>query len=112
MLCRSHAVIGTILMNNGQVAEASSARRAARPPGNKSLFRTVLGVASIVTMGSAVLIAVEQRRQTVSDRDNVCYSRAAAAAAIAATEISTNGISKANPAAKFSECDRLSGLAP
>jgi hypothetical protein len=76
------------------------------------LGRLMLGMAATVTVGSAALIAVEQRHQTVEARNSACYSRAAAAAAIAATEISTIGSSKANPQMKFTECDRMAGKTP
>jgi hypothetical protein len=98
--------------NSSQSAGVSLPVRPAGPSGTRSLTKLLLGFAVSVTMGAALLIAVEQHRQTVANLNNVCYSRAAAAAAIAATEISTNGSSKANPAAKFADCDRVAGFAP
>jgi hypothetical protein len=76
------------------------------------LFKLAWGLGALAIVGSAVMIAVEQRRQTSEMRKSGCYARAAAAAAVAATEIARSGSSGANPGLTFLECDQVAGIAP
>jgi hypothetical protein len=78
----------------------------------RRLVNVAVGIAALATAGSAVMIAVEQRHQTDETRKTGCYSRASAAAAVAATEIATTGSSKTNAALTFVKCDQTAGIAP
>jgi hypothetical protein len=76
------------------------------------LFKILWGLGALAVVGSAVTVAIEQHRQTSEMRKSGCYARAAAAAAVAATEIARSGSSGANPGLTFLECDQVAGIAP
>jgi hypothetical protein len=76
------------------------------------LLKFAWGLGALAIVGSVVTIAVEQHRQTNEMRKSGCYARAAAAAAVAATEIARSGSSGANPGLTFLECDQVAGIAP
>ena len=78
-----------------------------RPIGDWLLRLSVVALAV-----SAVVIAVEQHRQTGIKRNEACYSRVAALAQIALVDVTEGSSTDAKPGLRYLECDRISGIAP
>ena len=97
-------------VGEGAVPRVRNLRRYAqwmRPIGDWLLRLAVVALAV-----SAVVIAIEQHRQTDIKRNEACYSRVAALAQIALVDVTEGSATDAEPGLRYLECDRISGIAP
>jgi hypothetical protein len=71
----------------------------------------LLGLATVALVGSAVVVAIEQHRQTTEIRREACYARAGALAQVAQAELAKDRSTTADPGIYFLECDKAAGRA-
>jgi hypothetical protein len=71
----------------------------------------LLGLATLAVVGSALVIAIEQHRQTEQIRQESCYARAGALAQVAQAELAKDRSTSADPGIYFLECDKAAGRA-
>lgn len=93
-------------------AESVSRRSDRRRAIGRFVASCAIGLAALALVGSAIVIAVEQRRQTDVLRDQSCYARATALAQVALVDIADKASTSADPALLILTCDEVSGVSP
>jgi hypothetical protein len=71
----------------------------------------LVGLATLAVVGSALVVAIEQHRQTTELRREACYARAGALAQVAQAELAKDKSTTADPGIYFLECDKATGRA-